>query len=190
MSTNETTATRPATDTPAPTVGASSEPSGLRWLPLGVAVIALDQIVKWVVVTHLRPYEPEALPLLRPVLDFTLMYNTGAAFSFLSDASGWQRWLFIALAIGVSVGIVQWLRRLRGRTQGLLAASLALILGGALGNVIDRVRIGHVVDFIHVHWHEHHFPAFNVADSAITIGAVLLLLDVWREGRVSRTSFK
>jgi signal peptidase II len=159
-------------------------PSGLVWLPLGLLVIGLDQLVKWQVVSHLTPYQP--VPVLPPVLDFTLMYNTGAAFSFLSDASGWQRWLFIALAVGVSGGIVLWLARLKARSQGLLACSLALILGGALGNVIDRVRSAHVVDFIHAHWNGHHFPAFNVADSAITIGAALLLLDVWRERHSSK----
>jgi signal peptidase II len=163
---------------------AAAGPSGLVWLPLGLLVIGLDQLVKWLVVSHLTPGEP--LAVLPPVLDFTLMYNTGAAFSFLSDASGWQRWLFIALAIGASAGIVAWLSRLRARSHGLLACSLALIFGGALGNVIDRVRIGHVVDFIHAHWNGHHFPAFNVADSALTIGAALLLLDVWREGRSSK----
>ena len=163
---------------------ASSGPSGLAWLPLGFAVIGLDQFVKVLIVSHLTQGEP--VPVLPPVLDFTLMYNTGAAFSFLSDASGWQRWLFIALAIAVSAGIVLWLSRLKARSQGLLSASLALIFGGALGNVIDRVRIGHVVDFIHAHWGDHHFPAFNVADSAITIGAALLLLDVWRESRASK----
>jgi signal peptidase II len=168
----------------APAAPSAAEPSGLIWLPLGVGVIALDQLVKWLVVTHMRPFVP--VPLLPPVLDLTLMYNTGAAFSFLSDASGWQRWLFVALAIGVSLGIAIWLGRLKGRSQGLLAASLALIFGGALGNVIDRLRIGHVVDFIHAHFNDHHFPAFNVADSAITIGAVLLLLDVWREGRTHK----
>jgi signal peptidase II len=171
---------------PAPAAGpAAAEGSGWRWLPLGVSVIALDQLVKWLVVTHLRPFEP--VPVLSPVLDFILLFNTGAAFSFLADAQGWQRWLFIALAFAASIGIVVWLGRLKARSQGLLAASLALILGGALGNVIDRFALGHVVDFIDVHWKGHHFPAFNVADSAITVGAALLLLDVWREGRGSRS---
>jgi signal peptidase II len=177
--------TPPAVEVPEQAgLGAVAGPSGLAWLPVGLLVIGVDQLVKWAVVSHLTPYQP--FPVLPPVLDFTLMYNSGAAFSFLSDASGWQRWLFIALAIGVSSGILLWLSRLRARSQGLLACSLALILGGALGNVIDRVRIAHVVDFIHAHWNGHPFPAFNVADSAITIGAALLLLDVWREGRSSK----
>jgi signal peptidase II len=160
-----------------------AEPSGWRWLPLTLAVILLDQAVKAWMVHNLTLYEPVHL---LPVLDFTLMYNTGAAFSFLSEASGWQRWVFVALALGVGVAIIAWLRRLKARSQGLLACSLALILGGAIGNVIDRLRIGHVVDFIHAHWNGAYFPAFNIADSAITIGAVLLLLDAWRESRTAK----
>ena len=160
-----------------------NETSGWRWLPLAVAVIVLDQATKVWMVQHFRIYE--SVHLL-PVLDITLMFNTGAAFSFLSDASGWQKWLFVVLALGVGGAILGWLRRLRSRSQALLCCSLTLILGGALGNVIDRLRIGHVVDFISAHWgSEHYFPAFNVADSAITIGAILLLLDAWRESRGS-----
>jgi signal peptidase II len=158
-----------------------SEANGWRWLPLALGVIVLDQATKFWMVQHFRIYE--SVHLL-PVLDITLMFNTGAAFSFLSDASGWQKWLFVALAFGVGLAILAWLRRLRARSQGLLCCSLTLILGGAIGNVIDRLRIGHVVDFISAHWgREHYFPAFNVADSAITIGAILLLLDAWRESR-------
>jgi len=157
------------------------EANGWRWLPLTVGVIALDQATKAWMVQHFRLYE--SVHVL-PVLDITLMFNTGAAFSFLSDASGWQKWLFVALALAVGAAILGWLRRLRARSQGLLCCSLTLILGGALGNVIDRLRIGHVVDFISAHWgRTYYFPAFNVADSAITIGAILLLLDAWREGR-------
>ena len=159
------------------------EGNGWRWLPLAIAVIVLDQATKVWMVHHFRIYE--SVHLL-PVLDITLMFNTGAAFSFLSDASGWQKWLFVALALGVGAAILGWLRRLESQSQALLCCSLTLILGGALGNVIDRLRIGHVVDFISVHWgSEHYFPAFNVADSAITIGAILLLLDAWRESRGS-----
>jgi signal peptidase II len=156
------------------------EANGWRWLPLTVAVIVLDQAAKTWIVQHFQVYDRVHV---LPVLDITLMYNTGAAFSFLSDASGWQRWLFIALAIGVGLAILGWLRRLKARSQALLSCSLALILGGALGNVIDRARLGQVVDFIHAHWGGAYFPAFNVADSAITIGAILLLLDAWRESR-------
>lgn len=157
-----------------------NEPNGWRWLPLSVAVILLDQVTKHLIVGHFQLYERiEVLP----VLDITRLHNTGAAFSMLATASGWQRWLFTALALGVGVAIIIWLGRLKARTQGLLACSLALILGGALGNLIDRLWHGHVVDFIHVHWGDAYFPAFNVADSAITVGAGLLLLDALLEGR-------
>lgn len=154
--------------------------SGWRWLPLAAVVIVLDQITKlWV----LRTFEYAENYEILPVLNFTLRYNTGAAFSFLADASGWQRWFFTALAVVVVAGIVIWLRRLDWRAQGRLACSLSLILAGAIGNVIDRLRLGHVVDFIHLHWNDADFPAFNVADSAITIGAILMLLDAWLDGR-------
>lgn len=145
-----------------------------NWLWLGVAVIAFDQWTKWLVVQRFDEFD--RLVLL-PVLEFMRLHNEGAAFSFLSNAGGWQRWLFIGLAVAVSAGILVWLRRLPAKGQGLLAAGLSLILGGALGNVIDRVLHGHVIDFIRVHYEEHYFPAFNVADSAITIGAILIVLD-------------
>lgn len=163
--------------------GAQSGASGWIWLPLTLAVILLDQLSKAWIVHQLALYERH---VILPVLDITLMYNTGAAFSFLSTASGWQRWVFVALAFVVGAAILVWMRRLNGRTQALLSCSLALILAGALGNVIDRLRIGHVVDFIHAHWNEHYFPAFNVADSAITVGAALLLLDAWLDARSRR----
>ena len=111
------------------------------------------------------------------------MHNVGAAFSFLASASGWQRWLFIGLAVVVSVGITVWLIRLPRSTHPVLAAGLALVLGGAVGNVIDRIRLGYVVDFIHFHWERAYFPAFNVADSAITVGAACLLLDALLEAK-------
>jgi signal peptidase II len=145
-----------------------------NWLWLTAAVMVLDQWTKWLVMEHLDEFE--AVVLL-PVLEFMRLHNEGAAFSFLSDASGWQRWLFIVLGVGVSVGIMIWLRRLPAKGQHLLASALALIMGGALGNVIDRALWGHVVDFIRVHYQQWYFPAFNVADSAITIGAGLLILD-------------
>ena len=167
--------------TPVQDGAAVREPSGLRWLPVTLAVIAVDQLVKLWIVEHLALYR--TLRVL-PVLDVTLTYNRGAAFSFLAEASGWQKWLFAGLAVAVAAGITLWLRRLNGRTQRLLCLSLALIMGGALGNMIDRLRIGHVVDFILAHWGGVYFPwAFNVADSAITVGAVLLLLDAVRQSR-------
>ena len=121
-----------------------------------------------------------------PVLDITLMHNVGAAFSFLADASGWQRWFFIALSSIVSIGLTVWLLRLPREARRLLALGLALVLGGALGNLIDRIRLGSVVDFINFHWNQAYFPAFNVADSAITIGAACLLLDALLDSRRSR----
>jgi len=145
-----------------------------NWLWLSMAVIVLDQWTKHLITTHLAEYEQIRL---LSVLDLLRLHNEGAAFSFLSNATGWQRWLFTGLGIVVSIGIFVWLRRLPARGQHLLAAGLALVLGGALGNVIDRVLWGHVIDFIRVHYEGWSFPAFNAADSAITVGAVLLILD-------------
>lgn len=161
--------------------------SGLRWLPLALLVIVLDQLTKLWVLGRFALYE--RLELL-PVLDLTLVYNPGAAFSFLAGASGWQRWFFVALALGVSAAILWWLRSLHARANALLAAALALVLGGAVGNVIDRLRLGQVVDFISVHWSGAYFPAFNLADSAITIGAGMLLLDILLESRRARRAGK
>jgi signal peptidase II len=163
-----------------PEIPATREPGGWIWLPVTVAVMVLDQFTKWWIVHSFQP--DERLHVL-PVLDITLWYNEGAAFSFLAQASGWQRWLFTGLAFVVGGGLVAWMRRLKGRSQWLLCCALALILAGALGNVIDRLRLGRVVDFILVHWNNSIFPAFNVADSAITVGAVFLLFDAWRESR-------
>jgi signal peptidase II len=155
--------------------------SGWRWLPLSAVVIVADQLAKAWMVHHFTLFERVRL---LPVLDVILTYNTGAAFSFLSDAAGWQRWLFVALALGISALLVAWMRGLRAGSQGLLACGLALIVGGALGNMIDRLLHGRVVDFILAHWGTHLFPAFNVADSAITIGAGLVILDALLESRV------
>ncbi|HUO82578.1 MAG TPA: signal peptidase II [Gammaproteobacteria bacterium] len=146
----------------------------VQWLWLSFAVIALDQITKWLIERRLELFDQ--IELL-PVLALKLLYNEGAAFSFLSTASGWQRWLFIALALSISIVIVFWLRRLPAKGQAWLAAALALVAGGALGNVIDRVAHGHVIDFILVHYGAWYFPAFNVADSAITVGAIMLIVD-------------
>ena len=167
-------------DVRAELLSASPERSGLRWLPVTFGVIVLDQLVKAWVLAELKPFEPH--PIL-PVLDFTLMFNTGAAWSFLANASGWQRGAFIALAAFVSLAIAISLYRIKARSQALLACSLAFIMGGAVGNMIDRIRLGHVVDFIFPHWNDHWFPAFNIADSCITIGAALLLLDAFRDSR-------
>ena len=150
------------------------------WLLLSVLVVLADQASKYYITQHFGEFEHITL---LPVLDVTRMHNVGAAFSFLASASGWQRWVFIGLAGVVSVGIIVWLLRLRERAHGLLACGLALVLGGALGNVIDRIRLGYVIDFIHFHWDRAYFPAFNVADSAITVGAACLLLDALFEGK-------
>lgn len=170
----------PATEVPPPAKVAERIARGWRWLPIAVLVIVLDQFTKSWITQHLA-YGSRVV--LLPVLEITLRFNRGAAFSFLADASGWQRWLFTGLAIAVALGIVLWLRRLDARRQWLLAVSLSLILAGALGNLIDRLRLGHVIDFIVVHWKDAYFPAFNVADSAITVGAILMLLDAWVGGR-------
>ncbi|OGT18955.1 MAG: signal peptidase II [Gammaproteobacteria bacterium RBG_16_57_12] len=161
----------------------------LKYIWVAALVLALDQITKHLATAGLQPYEPV---MLLPYLNATLMFNTGAAFSFLAGASGWQRWFFAAIAIVVSVVIVIWLKRLP-RTERWLAVALALILGGALGNVWDRILLGHVVDFIDVYYQAGqclpffvqvfepasrcHWPAFNIADSAICAGAVMLLMD-------------
>jgi signal peptidase II len=170
-----------------PTVPVPGARSGWRWLWLSVAVIVADQLAKSWMVHHFTLFERMRL---LPVLDVILTYNTGAAFSFLSDASGWQRWLFVALAVGISAMLIAWLRRLPADSQGLLACGLALIVGGALGNMIDRLLHGRVVDFILAHWGNHLFPAFNVADSAITIGAAVVILDALLESRPRRQADK
>jgi signal peptidase II len=144
------------------------------WLLLSAVIVLLDQLTKTYITRHFGEFE---FRTVLPILDITRMHNVGAAFSFLASASGWQRWLFIGLALCVSVAIIVWLCRLPRGTNLFLAAGLALVLGGALGNVIDRIRLGHVIDFIHFHWDRAYFPAFNVADSAITVGAACLLLD-------------
>ncbi|MCZ8130737.1 MAG: signal peptidase II [Steroidobacteraceae bacterium] len=157
------------------------DPSALRWLVLSFGVIVLDQVTKALIVARFELFERiEALP----ILEITRLHNRGAAFSFLANASGWQHYFFVGLASLVSVGIVWWLSRLRFGADRLLALGLALILGGAVGNVIDRLMHGHVIDFIHFHWRQQwYFPAFNFADTAITIGAALLILDSFLETR-------
>lgn len=144
-----------------------------RWYLLALALILLDQYTK--------ALATESLEYARPVeifswFNLTLQHNTGAAFSFLSDAGGWQRWFFTIVAVVISIGLAVWLY-IAPRGHWLLSLSLALILGGAIGNVWDRVVLGYVVDFISVHYRHWYFPAFNIADSAITVGAACMLLD-------------
>ena len=150
------------------------------WLLLSACVVVLDQLSKAYITRHFVEFE---FTRILAVLDITRMHNVGAAFSFLASASGWQRWVFIGLAIVVSIGITIWLVKLPRGVHALLAGGLALVLGGALGNVIDRIRLGYVVDFIHFHWDRAYFPAFNVADSAITVGAACLLFDALLEAK-------
>ncbi len=162
------------------------EPTGRKrsfgiWASLASLIVLFDQLTKWAILEWVE-YGKPAIPI-NSLLQLTHRRNPGAAFSFLADAGGWQRWFFIALAVSVSAVIAVWLWRLRAAGQVVLSAGLALVLGGALGNVIDRIRLGYVIDFIEVPnlfgfiiggaW----FPAFNVADSAITVGAVLLIVD-------------
>ena len=143
------------------------------WLFLAVLVAVLDQATKLAALAYLELLRPVSVV---PVFDLMLTYNTGAAFSLLSDAGGWQRWLFIVLAFGVSGFLVRWLWTL-ATSERLLALALSLVLGGAVGNLIDRLfRDGKVVDFLYFHYRDFHFPAFNLADSAISVGAVLLVL--------------
>lgn len=149
----------------------------LKWLSLSVVVVILDQITKYIASTSLEMYKPIAV---MPMFNWTLMHNTGAAFSFLHDAGGWQRWFFTIIALVVSAVIVLWIKRLE-QHEKLQAIALALILGGALGNVIDRIWLGYVVDFIEVYYQQWYWPAFNIADSAIFIGVAMIIYEGIRE---------
>ncbi|MFC6670991.1 signal peptidase II [Marinobacterium aestuariivivens] len=140
--------------------------SSLVWLWLSALVILLDQGSKWLAEQWLEYGDANRI---LPVFDLTLLYNRGAAFSFLAEAGGWQRWFFALVALVVSVALVIWMKR-TARVQWWLGMGLSLLLGGALGNLYDRVVHGHVIDFISLHWGPHYFPAFNIADSAITLG--------------------
>ncbi len=156
----------------------------LCWLLISLVVIVLDQWTKALAVENLSLYQPE------PIFEhFNLMlaHNTGAAFSFLAGAGGWQRWFFAGIAVTITVVMVLWISRLR-RDERSLAIGLALVIGGALGNLWDRVTLGHVVDFLDFWWGTYHFPAFNIADSAITVGATLLIVDMIRNPKESAAS--
>ncbi|HWR79185.1 MAG TPA: signal peptidase II [Pseudomonas sp.] len=150
----------------------------LGWLWLTVVVIVLDQISKLYFENSLSLYEQ--IVIIPDYFSWTLAYNTGAAFSFLADAGGWQRWFFAVVALVVSGVLLVWMKGLKPH-ETWVAVALALVLGGALGNLFDRVAYGHVIDFILVHWQSRwYFPAFNLADSAITLGAIMLVLDMFR----------
>jgi len=146
-----------------------------KYLAITSLVISFDQVTKLYFDQNFTLYE--RFSVITNFFDFTLAYNFGAAFSFLADQGGWQRWFFTSISVLVSLGLIIWLFKLKDN-QKLLALSLSLIIGGAIGNLIDRVLYGYVIDFILIHWHSRWFyPAFNIADSAICIGAGLLLLD-------------
>jgi len=149
-----------------------------RWLWLSALVVALDQGTKWMAEAALDPYLP--VPLV-PSFNLTLMYNEGAAFSFLAGAGGWQRWFFAGLGTLITIALGVWLHRLKA-TERVTAIGIGLVIGGAVGNLIDRILTGRVVDFIDVYYAGWHWPAFNLADSAISVGVALLLIATLREG--------
>ncbi|MCC6201792.1 MAG: lipoprotein signal peptidase [Gammaproteobacteria bacterium] len=152
------------------------------WLGLAAICLLLDRLSKSIAIAALAPNEAMAVV---PGFNFTLTFNTGASFSMLSDAGGWQRWLLSALAIGFSCFAVYWIRASAGK-QLLVPAGLSLILGGALGNLWDRLTLGHVIDFIQVYYKTWYFPVFNLADTVITLGATLLLLDALQDFQAQR----
>jgi len=144
-----------------------------RWLWVSVFTVVFDQASKFAVLTMMELYQTIAV---MPFVNFTYVHNTGAAFSFLSQAGGWQRWFFAFFAVVISLVLLVWLIRLKPHER-LLAIALSLVLGGAIGNLIDRVALGYVIDFIDVYYQSWHWPVFNIADCAITIGVALLVLD-------------
>jgi signal peptidase II len=145
--------------------------SGLRWLWVTIIALLLDRVTKYFAQKYLLAYY--ALPII-PGFNLTLSFNKGAAFSFLNSASGWQVWFFGCIAAVVSLGLIIWLARLSSRDR-LACIALSLIIGGALGNLWDRLIYGHVIDFIQLYISDYYWPTFNIADSAICIGAILLL---------------
>lgn len=151
----------------------------LKWLWLSLLAVILDQVSKLAVAGSMQLYESIEL---MPFFKLTYVHNTGAAFSFLSEAGGWQRWFFAGLALVISAVIAVWLTRLK-QHETLLAVALALILGGAIGNLIDRLAYGYVIDFLDVYYGSWHWPAFNIADSAITLGVILMLAESFGLGR-------
>ena len=155
----------------------------LRWLWFSLLIIIFDQLTKQLVETSFMVYE--TLSVL-PFFNLTLAYNEGAAFSFLSDQGGWQRWFFAFVAALVTVVLVVWLSRLKD--EKVLAISLSLVIGGAIGNLIDRLMLGYVIDFLDFFYAQYHWPAFNVADIAISVGVFLMFVDALfgRSNRVGR----
>ncbi|AWV06903.1 peptidase A8 [Lysobacter maris] len=156
-----------------PMTASRPSPNALAWLLVSVLVIALDQLTKWWVLTSLPEYT--AIPVIDGFWNWYRTYNTGAAFSFLSDAGGWQKYFFLVLAVAIS-GLLGWWLSHTPRRDWRTALPYALVIGGAIGNVIDRLMHGHVVDFIQWYWRDWYWPAFNIADSAIVAGAVGIAL--------------
>lgn len=173
------------------TTGSSSTPKGrlnkapkilangnraFMWYLLSLVVVVIDQWTKWLAENKLNFLEP--VPVIEPVLNWTLAYNYGAAFSFLADQAGWQKWFFAGLALMMSLFLIVYLLK-APRKAKLLSLGLALVLGGAIGNLIDRLLHGHVIDFIHVHYADvWHYPIFNIADIGICIGVALIVIDM------------
>jgi signal peptidase II len=151
----------------------------LKWLWLSALVLVLDQASKLMIAGTMQLYQ--SIPIL-PMFNLLHVHNNGAAFSFLSEASGWQRWFFAVMALIISAVLGVWLSRLQ-KQEKLLALALSLILGGAIGNLIDRLVYGYVIDFLDVYYQQWHWPAFNIADSAITVGVALLLLESFGVGK-------
>ena len=153
-----------------------------RYFLLALVVVLLDQLTKlWV----LNSFETFEIVTVLPVFNLTLVFNEGAAFSFLADAGGWQRYIFVSISAVMSIVFVIWLSRVKSH-ELWLATGLAFLLGGAVGNLIDRVWLGKVIDFLQWHWHDAYFPAFNLADAAITLGVILLLIDSFKTSSEKR----
>jgi len=146
----------------------------IAWLVVAMVIVIADQATKWAIVEWVPLYD--RVPI-NGFINLTHQKNTGAAFSFLANAGGWQRWFFVVLASAVSVVIAVWIWRIRKESQVILSMGLAFVLGGAVGNLIDRIRLGHVTDFVQVWFGSWAFPSFNVADAAISVGAALLIID-------------
>ncbi len=167
-----------------PSVAAPKATGLVPGVIVGLFILVCDQASKAIAMALLDPYSPVAL---LPILNFTLAFNPGAAFSLLADGGGWQRWFLSGVALAVGVYLLVWLRSLPAR-DWLQIAGIGGILGGAIGNLIDRLRLGAVVDFIDLHYAGWHWPAFNVADSAIVLGVVIILMSALRDWRRERRS--